>query len=85
MTLTDLYASSSEKLHRYATRLTHDSDTADDLVQETFVRAMDHLDLLSHLRESQRMAWLNRVLKNLFIDQQRRKQRQQRLMREMTQ
>jgi len=85
MTLTDLYEASNEKLRRYAIRLTRDSDIADDLAQETFIRAIDHLDLLSQLREGQRLAWLNRALKNLFIDQQRTRQRQQRLMREMTQ
>ena len=85
MTLTDLHEASNEKLYRYAIRLTHDQDTADDLVQETFIRALDHLDLLAQLREGQRMAWLNRVLKNLFIDLRRTQQRQQRLMQQMAQ
>lgn len=85
MTLTDLHEAANEKLRRYAMRLTHDQDTADDLVQETFIRAMDHLNLLSQLHEGQRLAWLSRVLKNLFIDHQRTQRRQQRLMQQMAQ
>jgi RNA polymerase sigma-70 factor (ECF subfamily) len=85
MTLTDLYEEYETKLHRYARRLTRDSDRADDLVQETFIRAMGHLELLGLLKSYQRRAWLHRTLKNLFIDEQRSRQRQQDLIEQLAQ
>lgn len=85
ITLTDFYEAFNEQLNRYAMRLTNDSDTADDLVQETFIRAMDHLELLSQMGEGRQMAWLSRVLKNLFIDQRRSQRRHQKLMQQVAQ
>ena len=60
--------------------LTRDSDRAGDLVQETFIRALTHLELLKQLNRYQRRAWLYRVLKNRFTDQQRTRQREQALL-----
>jgi RNA polymerase sigma-70 factor (ECF subfamily) len=72
----DLYDEYEARLHRYASNLARDPDRADDLVQETLIRAMGNLVLLSQLNRHQRQAWLYRVLKNLFIDQERSRQRQ---------
>jgi len=85
MTIGDLYEEFEGRLHRYAMSLAHDSDRADDLVQETFIRAMAHLELLDLLKDYQRRAWLYRVLKNLFIDEQRTRQRQQALVTQLIQ
>ena len=85
MTLADLYEQVEKKLHRYATRLVRDSYKAQDLVQETFVRAMGHLELLKQLNGHQRQAWLCRVLKNLFIDEQRARQREEFLLEQLSQ
>jgi RNA polymerase sigma-70 factor (ECF subfamily) len=85
MTLTVLYQQFEKKLHRYATRLVRDSHKAEDLVQETFIRAMGHLELLGQLEPHQRQAWLYQVLKNLFIDEQRAQQREQFLMEQLSQ
>jgi RNA polymerase sigma-70 factor (ECF subfamily) len=71
--LPGLYAEFREPLRRYALRLTRNPDRAEDLVQETFLRALMHFALLEVLEAKQRRAWLYRVLKNLFLDQQRRK------------
>jgi hypothetical protein len=68
MVLSELYADSREPLWRYALRLTRDPDRAEDLVPETFMRAMTHVILLSEIGAGQRRAWLYRVLKNLFLD-----------------
>lgn len=47
---------------------------ADDMVQETFVRAFTHL---SSFRERDRFApWLHRILRNLLIDKSRRSWRE---------
>jgi RNA polymerase sigma-70 factor (ECF subfamily) len=68
VTLTELYETYENKLRRYAAGLTRDPHWAEDLVQDTFVRAMGHLDLLGALKPYQQRAWLYRTLKNLFLD-----------------
>ena len=80
MTLTELYETYENKLRRYAARLAHDPHWAEDLVQDTFVRAMGHLDLLGTLKPYQQRAWLYRTLKNLFLDGLNARQRQQELL-----
>ena len=77
LTITELHEEYSDQLHRYAMGLTRDSNSANDLIQKTFIRAMTHLELLKQLKHYQRRAWLYRVLKNRFIDQQRAHQREQ--------
>jgi len=85
MTLTDLFETHERDLHRYATRLARDSHDADDLVQEAFIRAMGHLELLKQLNGYQREAWLRRTLKHLFLDQQRSRQRERFLTEQLSQ
>jgi RNA polymerase sigma-70 factor (ECF subfamily) len=79
LTIQDLYDLFEAKLHRYAVNLARDHDRADDLVQETMIRAMGNLVLLQQLKPYQRQAWMYRVLKNLFIDGERRRERQEAL------
>src|SRR5215510_2087428 len=83
MTLADLYEEYEAALRRYAQRLGHDIDRTDDLVQETFIRAMGHLELLGLLKSYQRRAWLYRTLKNLFFDEQRSRRRQETLVEQL--
>jgi RNA polymerase sigma-70 factor (ECF subfamily) len=83
LTIAEVYEEYSEQLDRFAAGLTRDSNRANDLVQETFIRAMTHLELLRQLEHYQRRAWLYRVLKNLFIDQQRARQREQALLEQL--
>lgn len=85
MTVADLYEAFEGKLRRYAMGLVRDPDQADDLMQETFIRAMAHLELLSLLNAYQRQAWLYRVLKNLFLDAQDKRRREQALVEQLTQ
>lgn len=85
MTIADIYETFEEELHRYAICLVRDADQADDLMQETFIRAMAHLELLDQLNPHQRRAWLYRVLKNLFLDAQSRRRREQALAEQLTQ
>ena len=79
-TLDDLYAAYEGRLRRYASGLAGDAMRADDLVQETFIRASAHLALLARLNVYQRQAWLYRTCKNLFLDEQRRHRRQETLV-----
>jgi RNA polymerase sigma-70 factor (ECF subfamily) len=83
VTLADLYQQYQGRLCRYATRLTQDPVRAEDLVQETFLKAMAHQDLLGRLNPYQCRAWLYRVLKNLFLDEQRTHQRRQALIEQL--
>ena len=55
--IADLYQTYKEPLRRYAIRLTQDPTGADDLVQEPFIRALAHEELLGRLNHHQRRAW----------------------------
>jgi RNA polymerase sigma-70 factor (ECF subfamily) len=85
MTLTDLYEEYELELRRYARRLARDPHRVDDLVQETYIRAMGHLDLLDLLEPYQRRAWLYRTLKNLFLDGESARQREEALIEQVAQ
>ena len=81
--IAELYEEYETALTRYAQRLTHESSWAEDLVQDTFVRAMGHLDLLEILKQHQRRAWLYRTLKNRFLDVQASRRRHEALARQL--
>jgi RNA polymerase sigma-70 factor (ECF subfamily) len=85
LTLADLYDAYEDKMLRYAVILVGDPFWAEDLVQDTFMRAIAHLSLLSRLEPYQRLAWLRRVLKNRFIDQHRARQREQEMVQQIIQ
>lgn len=57
-------------LLRYARSLTRDRSTAEDLVQETVLRAMERAD--SFRGDSSPATWLHRILHNLAVDHARR-------------
>jgi len=80
LTIEELFVEYEGRLRRYAFSLVHDLDRADDLVQETMIRAMGNLWLLGQMNPWQRRAWLYRVLRNLFIDEERTHTRQAKLM-----
>jgi len=62
-------------LHRYLLRLTGDSDVADDLAQEAFVRL-----LRQDIQEEEVRPWLFTVAMNLVRDRARKSERRQRLL-----
>ena len=76
MTVDDLYGTYASSLSAHARHLTRDNDQANDLLQETFIRAMKHLGLLGSLSPHQRRAWLYRTMGNLFVDKTRARQRE---------
>jgi len=65
-----LYSQYAPTLHGYVERFCPDRASADDIVQETFIRAWRHLPLL---RTDDRMIrpWLFRVARNLLTDANR--------------
>jgi len=73
--IADLFEASRDRLFRYALGLCKSIDRADDLVQETFVRALQHSQTLARLNGFQRDAWLKRVLRNRFFDEERSRKR----------
>jgi len=73
--LSDQLEASQNSLFRYAMSLCKTVDRADDLMQETFLRALSHASTLSRLNEHQRDAWLKRVLRNRFFDEERARRR----------
>jgi len=85
LTIADIYDAYETRLYRFALSLAHDPDRADDLVQETLIRALNYLDLLRQLNDHQRRAWLCQVLKNRFLDEQRAHQRRERLLEQLIQ
>jgi RNA polymerase sigma-70 factor, ECF subfamily len=62
-----------DHLYRVAFHLAKDPHRAEDLVQETIVRALDAWDRFS--RRSNMKAWLTKILYNLFIDHYRQHKR----------
>lgn len=65
-----LYARHAPALRRYVERFCPDRASADDIVQETFIRAWRHLPQLSSGDFPVR-PWLYRVARNLLIDADR--------------
>jgi RNA polymerase sigma-70 factor, ECF subfamily len=65
-----LYARHAPALRRYVERFCPDRASADDIVQETFIRAWRHLPQLSSGDVPVR-PWLYRVARNLLIDADR--------------
>ncbi|HLK75696.1 MAG TPA: sigma-70 family RNA polymerase sigma factor, partial [Streptosporangiaceae bacterium] len=63
----ELYAHHALALRRYVERFCPDRATADDIVQETFIRAWRHLPLLASGDVPVR-PWLYRVARNLLTD-----------------
>ena len=66
----ELYARHARALHGYVRRFCPDRASADDIVQETFIRAWRHLPQLSADDRLVR-AWLFRVARNLLTDADR--------------
>ena len=64
----------SPKVLRMAYLISGNHADSEDIVQETFVRGMEHGSQLEVLEESQRRAWLYRTAKNICIDRARRVQ-----------
>ena len=68
--ISQLYSLYAEALRRYVEQFCPDPASAEDIVQETFIRAWRHLPRLSADDRPVR-AWLYRVARNLMIDANR--------------
>lgn len=63
-----------DHLYRVAFHLARDAAEADDLVQETYVRALDAHDQFT--AGTNMKAWLARILRNVFFDRYRQRKRE---------
>lgn len=68
----DLVRDQSARVYRLALRLTGNSDDAEDLTQDVFVRVFRSLH---RFQPGTLEGWLHRITTNLFLDQARRRQR----------
>lgn len=67
-----LYRLFQKELTEWCSLMTGDRSTAEDLVQEAFLRALANIALLSTLNEKQQRSWMYRTVKNLYLDKIRR-------------
>ncbi|MBQ6052677.1 MAG: RNA polymerase sigma factor [Clostridia bacterium] len=71
--ITELYTVYRAELLRYCCMMCGNVSDAEDLLQETFMKALSNLDLLEELGKNERRAWLYKVARNLFYDTCRRR------------
>ncbi len=67
----ELYRKYHQELVSWCQSMTGNLQTAEELVQEAFLRAMLHENLLEDLKEKQCRSWLYRTVKNLYVDRLR--------------
>jgi len=75
MNIADLYPKYFDEITRFARSLTHRSSSAEDVTQETFLRALRNSPLLIEMEEREARAWLYTTAKHIVIDQARREAR----------
>lgn len=68
----ELYEKHYKELVAYGTRISGNKELTEDLVQETFVKALMNTDTVADLSPGKQRAWLYRTFKNLFFDRCRR-------------
>lgn len=80
-----LYKDYYNKLLWYCISLSRNNTSiAEDIVQETFIKALENSHILNDLTESQCGSWLYRTAKNTFIDKVRRIANQPRVEEELS-
>lgn len=68
----EFYKDHYSELLGYCMRQCQNRVVAEDLVQETFLKALQNNETLDSLSSGQKRAWLFRTLKNLMCDRYRR-------------
>lgn len=64
----ELYRKYHQELLGWCESMTGNLQTAEELVQEAFLRAMLHESILHNLLDYQCRSWLYRTIKNLYVD-----------------
>lgn len=68
----EIYERYNSELLRWCLGACQNRELAEDLVQETFLKALQNADTFEDLGPSQQRAWLYRTMKNLLYDRYRR-------------
>lgn len=76
MELEDLYGRFHKDLLTYCATMTKNRSAAEDLVQETYLRAFTHWEDVEDLSTNQCRSWLYKTARNAFIDQVRKQSRE---------
>lgn len=71
MELYQIYEQYQGDFTRFAKSLTHQEASAEDLVQQSYLKALDHLELLEVLHPNQVKGWFFSTIKRLYIDEWR--------------
>ncbi|HVI42819.1 MAG TPA: RNA polymerase sigma factor [Anaerovoracaceae bacterium] len=66
-----LYRNNYNTVYSFIYNITFDKTLTEDISQEAFIRAYNHIDSFRH--ESNTSVWLNQIAYNLFIDYKRKK------------
>ncbi|WP_026496752.1 RNA polymerase sigma factor [Butyrivibrio sp. WCD3002] len=74
--ITELYEQLNAELLSWCSAMTGDRYEAQELVQEGFLRAIDHFETLESLDFFKKRAWMYQTIKHLFIDDLRKKKRE---------
>lgn len=64
----ELYNTYYKELVGWCSSMTKNPSMAEDLVQETFLRALMNEQMIMDLQPGQQRAWLYRTIKNLYVD-----------------
>lgn len=72
----NIYEKYHQELVAWCLGMTGNLSTAEELVQEAFLRAMLYGQAFSELKEPQQRAWLYRTVKNGYIDRLRHTRRE---------
>lgn len=76
MDLEDIYGAFYRDLLAYCQAMTKSRSPAEDLVQETYLRALTHWEDVESLSRSQCRSWLYKTARHLYIDQLRKLSRE---------
>lgn len=75
MKLYQIYLEFQDDFVRFARSLTHQQASAEDLVQQSYLKALDALELFEQLHPQQIKGWFFTTIKRLYIDEWRQNQR----------
>ncbi len=75
MDVVELFETHANQLRKFARNLCRNDSMSDDLVQDTFVKAMTNIGLLQGIPGPKVKSWLFTTLKNGFLDSFRRRKR----------
>lgn len=76
MDLEDIYGAFYRDLLAYCQAMTKNRSSAEDLVQETYLRALTHREDVESLSRGQCRSWLYKTARNVYIDQLRKLSRE---------